>query len=187
MVRMDILCKKFYNLILRIFGVIIIFLILAILCRSDYKYKEYIYNYIYNSDLGFYRFRDIYDRYFGGVFPIYMFNQEVEGVFNEQIDYTNFFDYYDGVKLEVSDNYLIPVINDGIVVYVGEKENYGNVIILEDENGINNWYGNVCNSSVSLYDSLSSGTYIGESCDNYIYLVFSNGKQFLNYRLYLNY
>ena len=87
--------------------------------------------------------------------------------------------------MSVLEHYLVPVIEEGIVVYVGEKEKYGNVVIVERNDGINVWYGNVCNVNVRLYDSLEKGTYLGETCTDTLYLVFSDGNQYLNYEEYL--
>lgn len=107
-------------------------------------------------------------------------------VFNNKIKYDKLEDYKDGAKVFVSDNYLIPNINDGIVVYIGPKDKYENVIIVEDDQKIDTWYGNVCNSSLKLYDNITSNDYIGESCSNYIYLVYSKNNTFLDYNQSLN-
>lgn len=164
--------------------VIIIFLLLAILCKGNFLYKEYIYNNIYKTNISFSYFKNIYNKYLGGVLPKYNINN-VESVFDEKISYSDSSSYENGVKLLVNSNYLVPVLKDGIVVYVGEKEKYGNVIMVEDKNGIDIWYGNICNSSVKLYDNLKTGSYVGEACNDYIYLVYSKGENYLDYNDYL--
>ena len=163
--------------------VAIIFLSLAIMCKKDISYRDNIYNNIYNDSINFSFFKNLYNKYLGGVFPSYRINDTVK-TFNEKINYNESMDYYDGVKLEVDDNYLIPLIKNGIVVYIGDKGNYGNVIIVESDDGVDTWYGNVCNVSVNMYDNLEAGNYIGESCGNYIYLVYSKENNFLDYRDY---
>ena len=65
------------------------------------------------------------------------------------------------------------------------KEHYGNVIIIEGVNGIDIWYGNMETSSIKLYDYVESGTYLGTTKDNYLYLVYSKDGQFLNYKEHL--
>lgn len=43
----------------------------------------------------------------------------------------------------VSNNYLVPTLESGIVVFMGEKEGYGKTIIIEQINGIDVWYSNI--------------------------------------------
>ena len=94
-------------------------------------------------------------------------------------------DYKNGAKISVDLNYLIPNLNNGIVVYQGKKEEYDYVIIVEDDKtGINSWYGNICNTSLKLYDNITTNDYIGESCSNYIYLLYSKNNTFLDYKKY---
>ena len=90
-----------------------------------------------------------------------------------------------GVKLEVVDKYLVPIIEEGLVVYIGEKENYGNVIIIEGIDGIDIWYGNIENTTVKLYDYVEKNTYLGQTKDNNLFLVYSKEGKFLNYKEYL--
>ena len=80
----------------------------------------------------------------------------------------------------------MPNLEKGIVVYIGEKDKYQTVVMVENEEGIDTWYGNICNSSLKLYDNIDTTNYIGESCNNYIYLVFTKENTFLDYKQYLN-
>ena len=72
-----------------------------------------------------------------------------------------------------------------MVVYIGEKENYGTVIIIEGIDGIEIWYGNIESTTVKLYDYVEAGTYLGATSNNYLYLVYSKDGKFLNYKEYL--
>ena len=56
--------------------------------------------------------------------------KKVEPVFNEQLTYNNKESYLDGVKLKLENN-LVPINESGIVVFIGEKEGYGNTIIIQ--------------------------------------------------------
>ena len=71
-----------------------------------------------------------------------------------------------------------------MVVFIGNKEGYGNTVIIEDLDGIYNWYGNIDNTSLKLYDYVDNGTLVGE-VNNTLYLVFSKGDKYLNYEEYL--
>ena len=142
---------------------------------------------IYQDHLEFSKFKNIYDRYLGGVFPLMGISLNgVNQVFQEKIIYSDIKTYQDGAMLKVKDGYLVPVTEGGIVVYVGKKDGYGNVIMLENNQGIDIWYGNICNSNFKLYDQVRVGDYIGQSCDNKIYMVYSKQNKILNYRDYLS-
>lgn len=178
--------KKMYIILTKFLICVILFLGLAIMCKRDSSLEKKIYNKFYEKSISFSYFKNFYDKYLGGVFPIEQaFLNESELVFSEQLLYDEIYDYNDGVALKVVPNYLVPAIYDGIVVYVGEKDKYGNVVIMETNNGVNVWYGNLCNVNVKMYDSLVSGTYLGEVCNNMLYLVFSKGNNFLDYSEYL--
>ena len=88
-------------------------------------------------------------------------------------------------KLEVNEKYLVPNLEKGIVVFIGNKDKYNNTIVIENEDGIDTWYGNICNTTLKLYDNIETSQYIGESCNNYIYLIFKKGETTLDYNKYI--
>ena len=177
--------KYLRSLILRTLTVIIIFLLLAIISKSSTIYKERIVNNLYEKNISFAKVKKIYNKYLGGIVPLEKVNPTITPVFNETLEYTNKSIYHDGVKLEVINNYLVPIIKEGMVVYIGEKENYGNVIIIEGIDGIEIWYGNIESTTVKLYDYVEAGTYLGQTTDNLLYLVYSKEGKFLNYKDHL--
>ena len=77
-------------------------------------------------------------------------------------------------------NYAVPVLESGIVVYKGEKDNYGNTIIVQQINGIDMWYGNIIDSNVKLYDYVTKGSILG-NCNDYLYVVFKKDGNVLPY------
>ncbi|UKI26676.1 MAG: M23 family metallopeptidase [Bacilli bacterium] len=145
--------------------------------------KDKIVKYLYSEDISFTKIKKIYNKYLGGILPI---KKEIntEKVFNESLKYNNSSLYLDGVKLEVDDNYLVPSLSEGMVVFIGEKDGYGKTIIIEDLDGIYNWYGNIESSSLKLYDYVEKGSLVGE-VNKYLYLVFSKGDKYLNYEKYI--
>ena len=172
--------KKFF---LKTFIVLVLFTSLAITCKRSDFLKEKITNYLYSDDISFTKIKNIYDKYLGGILPV---KKEVntEKVFNEKLKYSSSSVYLDGVKLEVTSNYLVPALKEGMVVFVGNKEGYGNTVIIEDLDGVYNWYGNIDNTSLKLYDYVNKGTLVGEVNDK-LYLVFSKGDKYLDYEDYL--
>ena len=112
------------------------------------------------------------------------FNYKYSSVFSEKIQYSELEGYNGGAKLVVEDNYLIPVIESGIVVYMGEKENYGYTVIIQQNDGVDCWYSNV-NSGVTLYDYVEKGTLLGDAKGNNIYLYFQKNGEFVDYKTYI--
>lgn len=174
------------NVLVKVLICNLIFLILIVVCKNNQYWKDKIYSYVYDDNINFYVFKDIYNKYLGGVSILGNSQNGEMAVFDEKINYSDVMDYYDGVKLKVSSNYLVPSMREGIVVYIGQKDKYGSVVIIEDNVGFYNWYGNVCNISLSLYDYVKNGDYIGESCKDYIYLVFSRDNVFFDYHKFIN-
>lgn len=162
-----------------------LFLLLAIFCKIDTKYKDIIRKNIYENNISFTSVKNFYSKYLGGVSILDSFVTDTKPVFNEKLTYRNSSKYYNGVKLEVDNNYLVPVMESGLVVFIGEKENYGNVIIIQGMDGIDIWYGNMTSTSVKLYDYIEAGDLLGETSNNYLYLVYSKNGEYLNYEEYL--
>lgn len=183
---MVILLGKSYVFFVKSLVCVILFLLLGIFCKLNSEFKNNVESKIYHEYWDFSVVKVFYDKYFGSVFPIEnIYNLDLISVFNDELIYHSVEDYGDGAVVKVNYNYLVPVINEGIVVYIGEKDKYGNVVIVEGDNGIDIWYGNLCNVMVKMYDFVSSGSYLGESCDDKIYLVYTKKNQFLDYRDYL--
>lgn len=173
--------------IIKILICAIIFLCLGIISKKSNNYKELIRKNLYEESISFTKFENLYNKYLGGIFPIENIDKNnITPVFNEKLTYDSISKYYDGAKLKVTNNYLIPNQEKGIITYIGKKENYGNVIILQTEENLNIWYGNVCNYNVKLYDHLNKGDIIGETCTNELYLVYKQNNQVLDYNKYIN-
>ena len=166
-------------------SVVVIFLILAIISKGNTTYKDIIVSNIYEKNISFTTIKKLYNQYLGGITPLEKVVENEMPVFNQQLEYIADSIYHDGVKLEVQPNYLIPVLEEGMVIYIGEKENYGNVIIIEGLGGINIWYGNIEKTSVKLYDYVEKNNYLGTTKDNYLYLAYQQDGKFLDYKEYL--
>lgn len=177
--------KYLRSLILRSLSVLIIFLSGAIISKINPTYKDKIISNVYEKNLSFTKIKKTYNKYLGGIFPLNKKISDDLTVFNEKLEYINESIYHDGVKLEVEENYLIPIQKEGIVVYIGEKENYGNVVIIEGLDGVDIWYGNIESISVKLYDYVDAGKYLGTAKNNILYLAYQKNGQFQNYKEYL--
>lgn len=175
--------KYLKGLGIRVLIVLVIFFSLAIACKYNSNFKDTITKYVFTDGISFTKIKKAYNKYLGGILPI---KKEIntQKVFNEKISYDNLSVYHDGVNLTVSESYLVPSLTEGMVVFVGNKENYNNTVIIEDLNGVYIWYGNINTTSLKLYDYVEKGTYIGE-VNNNLYMVFSKDNKYLNYEEYL--
>ncbi len=176
-----VLRKEIKILLSKLLLSIIIFLIGMILVKTNPKLKENIKTKIYEESLPFQKLKTTYEKYLGKVFSIEKLTKEKE-VFNETLSYNNIKKYKDGVKLNVTDNYMVPIIESGVVVFIGEKENYGNTIIVEQTDGIDTFYGNVKINNIKLYDYVEKGELLGEANNNTLYLVFQKDGAYLDYK-----
>ncbi len=178
--------KKNYlkGLLIRTMVVIVLFLSIAIFYKSNTDFKNIIDKYIYSDSISFTKIKKFYNKYLGGVLPKIK-EENTSLVFNEKINYISKEKYYDGVHLEVESNYLVPSLEEGMVVFIGYKEHYGNTIIIESLDGIYYWYGNISNTSLKLYDYIEKNTFIGET-SNDLYLVFSKDDNYLDYEEFIN-
>ena len=61
---------------------------------------------------------------------------------------------------------------------LGEKENYGNVVIIEGIDGIDIWYGNMETVSGKLYDYVEKNAYLGTTKGNILYLAYQKDGKF---------
>ena len=115
--------KYFKNLLIRVMIVLIFFLSLGILYKSNNNFKDYMDKYLYSDNISFAKVKKFYNKYLGGLLPKIK-DDDTLVVFNEKIDYSGKEEYYDGVNLKVDNNYLVPVLDDGMVIFIGYKEHY---------------------------------------------------------------
>ena len=173
----------FKGLLTRLLLAVILFLTLAIIYKSNKNFKNYLDKHLFNNNISFTKIKKVYNKYLGGVLPKLKEDNTIL-VSSEKIAYKDIENYYDGIDLKVEAYYLVPSLEEGMVVFIGDKEHYGNTIIVEDLNGIHYWYGNITNSSLKLYDYIEKAATIGE-VSNDLYLVFSKDDKYLNYEEYL--
>lgn len=163
---------------------VLLTLVMLINIKKDDKFKEKFYNIVYEDNFDFAYINSLYKQYFGDVMPFENIIS-TQPVFNESLSYNSIEKYLDGVKLIVSENYLVPVLNSGLVVFVGEKEEYGNVVVVEQIDGTDCWYGNLDTTNINLYDYVEEGSLLG-SVSSELYLVFKQDGEIVSYEKYLS-
>lgn len=162
---------------------IILFILFLILNKGIDNFDIFIYENVYNRNISFAKYNYLYETYFGSLFPTN--NRKDIMVFNESIIYQKKEKYDDGVLLTVENNYLVPSIDDGIVVFIGKKDNYGNTIIIENKDGLDIWYSNINFLNINMYDYVNKGDFIGEAVDNKLLLIFKKDGKNEDYKKYI--
>ena len=171
------------KIMLKIIICSLLFLIFLICSKKINNFNRIIYDNVYNSNISFAKINSLYETYFGSIFPLNRVN-EVQ-VFDESIDYKSKEEYKDGVVLSVNDNYVVPSISSGIVIFIGEKDYFGKTIIIEDENEVDTWYSNINIGNINMYDYINKGDYLGEVIDGRLILLFQKKGKILDYNNYV--
>lgn len=163
---------------------ILLLLIGLITLRIDKKSNQVIYKFIYETNFNFAKVNEWYQKYFGDILPFQKESEKDIPVFDEELIYKNLSVYKEGISLEVGTDYLIPVLENGIVIFIGNKDNYGNTVIIQQTDGVNIWYGNITNVNFDLYDYVSKGEFLGSAQGDNIYLVAEKEGEYLDYKDY---
>ena len=164
---------------LKIVLVIIIFFLCYLIVNKSPKLKNKIYNKVYNTNINFASIKNVYNKYLGNVIPFQNSFAE-QKVFKEKLTYNKLSRYNKGVKLTVNDNYLVPAIKGGIVIFDGEKDGL-NTLIIQQSNKIDVVYQNFSNKNVKLYDYVSDNEILGEVKNNTLYLTFKKNGVEIDY------
>lgn len=164
---------------------ILIGLIALIVMEYSPKFKTFMNEEVLGKNISFGFIGNLYKKYFGNVLPT---NSEdnIAKVFNEKISFSDIKTYENGSLLTVDKNYLIPAINSGVIVFIGEKDNLGKVIVVEQEDKKTVTYGHILNTSLNLYDYIEKGKFIGEVEDNSLYLSILEDNNYLDIKTYLS-
>ena len=180
--------NKKKNFLMSFFNKILVCIILVIIClimmKTNSNFQEFVSEKIFKDNISFAYLNNLYNKYFGSILPSYK-NLDTEVVFNEKLEYFEYNKYLDGYKLSVQTSYLVPIIESGIVVYIGNIDNYGESVIIEGIDGVDIWYSNLENISVKLYDYVNSGDYLGEVKGEDLYLVFEKNQEYLKFEDYI--
>ncbi len=180
--------KKFLlKYISKVFITIILTLGLLILLKQNKNFETFFYEKVYDTHFNFSKLNQTYQKYFGSSIPFSgIVSNEAKTVFQERLTYKDQEKYEDGVKLTVDKEYLVPVIDSGMVVFIGEKEKYGKTVIVQQINGVDVWYSSLENVSVKLYDYVEKGSLLGDVAENTLILVFKKDGKVLDYEKQLS-
>ena len=177
--------KSVKNFISRVMITIILFLVALILVKDNKEFKKILVDNVYNKSFKFTEAKKVYEKYFGTILSVDKIIPEEEQVFSEKIDYKKSNVYKDGVELTVQKEYLVPSLESGIVVFMGEKEEYGTTVIIQQINGVDVWYSNIDAKDIKMDVYVKKGTLIGQTKSKKLYLVFQKEGKYLSYKEYI--
>ena len=160
---------------------VIFFLVSVIFTNSSDKNLLFYKEYVLTESIPFTKIKGWYEDLFGEVLPK---NDNNQMVMNGHLVYKSIENYKDGEVLSLSSNTLINNLTSGVVVFVGEKDEYGETVIIQGVDGVDIWYGNLTNVSVKLYDYVEKNKLIGETKDDKLYLVIKKNNEFIKYEDY---
>lgn len=176
--------KKIEKWINKVLMTALLTILLLIGFKIDHGFKEQFNKYVYNSSFPFAKVKEFYQSHFGESLALKKITGE-EQVFSEKLQYDKKSLYKDGASLSVADNYMVPSLNSGIVVFIGEKDDYHNTVIVQQMDGVDVWYGNIDTVSVKLYDYIEKGSLIGQVKEKTLYMAFQKEGKFVDYKSYL--
>ena len=159
---------------------VIFFLISIIFTRYNDNTLLLYKKYVFTESLPFTKIKGFYEDLFGEVLP----KENTSLVLNGDLVYKSIDTYLDGEVLTLTSSSIINSITSGIVVYIGNKDGYGNTVIIQGIDGVDIWYSNFSNISVKLYDYIEKNTLLGEVLDNKLYLVIKKNNEYLKYEDY---
>lgn len=177
--------KFLFSVFIKTLIVVVIFLGSLIYIKQSNENKETFKKIVYNNSLSFAKIYNLYNKYLGDVIPFkntYKDNTMV--VSNEKITYSNISKENNGFVLDVSSEYAFSALKGGIVVEKKKNDTYGNMIKIQDKEGLNITYGMASEINVELYDYVEKGELLGKA-NKKLYLIFEKDGKYLSYEKYL--
>ena len=154
---------------------IILLLVTLILTKSNDGLKEYIKREVYEKSISFMNTRNLYNKYFSSTEK-----NTIKPVITEKITKKKEEKTKEGVKLTVSKNTAIPLLESGIIIMIDS-----NKIVIEQVDGVTAYYDNIITNNYKMYDYLEKGDILGEAKEEEIYISFIKEGEYYDYQKYI--
>ncbi len=149
----------------KLFTIIVFVLIVMIISNLSPDFRKFVSDNLLNKTIDF----SIINKFTNKITDVFKSEIETPVIKTE----TQQEKYKNGIKYIYSGD--VYVKDSGIVTFVGEKEDYGNTVIIQQSNGYYAWFGNI-KESVKLYDYVEANTVLGTSEDEYYYVLLKEDK-----------
>ena len=158
----------------------IIFILISIIYIRYSNNNKDIYESLFLKDsMSFSYINNIYNKYFGSIIPI---KEDSISVINTT-NYDKMDNYLNGKIIYLDPNSSVLSLSSGVIVFMGEKEGYGNTIIVQGNDGVDIWYGNIAKTNYNIYDYVKENDIIGSTKDN-LYIVLMKDNNYIDYETY---
>ena len=180
----DSVCNKKSKYIITKILLSIVFLMSSLIfIKLDDNNKLLYKKEVLTNSLSFTSINNWYEKYFGSVAPVVK-NEKL--VFSDDMIVSEIKDYDTYELLSLKSSNAVSSITGGIVVYIGNKDNLGETIIVQGNDGFDIWYGNMENINVKLYDYIEGGSIIGSAINNKLKLSIRDNDKYIKYEEYKN-
>lgn len=176
--------KSIYNLINRTLICTLIFIICLILVKGNKDLKSFVYKNVYENNINIIKVEEIYQKYIASFFEKNKNNQDILAVSKEKLNYYDLEETENGISLDVDIETIIPSFNEGIVLYVGDKDEYKDVLVIKQIDGCEVWYIGV-DTDLKIYDYVEKQEIIGKSKNKKLILNFKQNGEVVDYKNYL--
>ncbi len=153
------------SMLSKLFTIVIFVLIVMIISNFSPKFRTFVNDKVLNSTYDF----SFVNKFTNKITDIFK-NKEYTPVVKTEEKYEK---YLDGVKYTHSGDILLKA--SGIVTFIGNKEGYGNTVIVQQSNGYYAWYGNIT-ETVKIYDYIEKDSVVGSSEKEYYYVLLKDDK-----------
>lgn len=171
--------KYLNSLFIRTIISIILLIIISCLLKFNYAY-DFIYKAVNDTKIDYYYINSKTKSLIGNIL-----GKREKFVSSNKLIYKSAEKYENGFKLTTEPNYVINSIKSGLVIFIGNKDNLGPTVIIENSSGVCFWYSNIEYISVNLYDYVDESKIIGSTIDDHLILTISKDNEYLNYEEYI--
>ena len=160
------------------------------------KNKSYFKKYVLEETIDYQKFNAFYDKMIGKErlvdydyktdfkFEVVKVENKDKLVFLENFTYKSISKDGNGYKVVLENGASVPVLNSGIIVFIGTKDNLRDTIIVQGNDGVDIWYSNVIVTDNALYDYVSRGHILGISNSDKVKLTFVKDNEYISYENY---
>ncbi len=165
---------------------IIIVLVSLIVTNFSSDIKNKFISTVLESNISFNGINNFYHKYVGNLF-------KDESEKDDNILVSNIDSNVNNLEMEevngsyefnVGQDYPLTFLESGIIVFVGEKDELGNTVIVQGNNGVDLWYSHVLLNDYSLYDYVKKGDNIGTLVDDTLVVTIMKDGNKLKYDEY---
>lgn len=154
--------KVIYSFLFKVCVAFLFFLVIGIVIKQKPSYKDYIYNKLYNESFTFASINKFYNEKFGDILPVYnIFKNDSKEKVSGEFTYSKKEEYLNGSKYTVDSEYLMPALESGLIIFIGDKDDLKNCVIIQGIDGYDYWYSQIEKPDFKLYDYVEKGSLLG--------------------------